>query len=50
MRAGMKTLVKGISALLHRKQGLVFAQNGDDIISGFVRYLDGGNREDVSYT
>lgn len=47
---GMLTLVKALSSYVHRRKGFLFAQNGDSIISAFYKYLDGWNREDVSFT
>jgi len=47
---GMKKLVSRISSYVRSKENLLFAQNGDEIIDGFVPMLDGWNREDVSYT
>jgi uncharacterized protein (TIGR01370 family) len=44
--AGMRKLV----ARLAGRPGYLFAQNGDEIINPFLRYLDGWNREDVSRT
>jgi uncharacterized protein (TIGR01370 family) len=44
--AGMRKLVARLAA----RPGYLFAQNGDEIISPFLRYLDGWNREDVSRT
>ena len=44
--AGMRALVKRLAA----GPGVLFAQNGDEIIDPFLRYLDGWNREDVSRT
>jgi uncharacterized protein (TIGR01370 family) len=44
--AGMRALVKRLA----RGPGYLFAQNGDEIIDRFVPWLDGWNREDVSYT
>lgn len=45
-RAGMLALVRRLAKL----PGLVFAQNGDDIIDPFLPVLDGWNREDVTRT
>lgn len=45
-RAGMLALVRRLARL----PGLLFAQNGDDVIGPFLRYLDGWNREDVTRT
>jgi hypothetical protein len=44
--AGMRKLV----ARLAGGPGYLFAQNGDEIINPFRRYLDGWNREDLSRT
>ena len=45
-RAGMLALVRQLAKL----PGMLFAQNGDDIIDPFLPYLDGWNREDVTRT
>ena len=45
-RAGMLALVRQLAKL----PGMLFAQNGDDIIAPFLPYLDGWNREDVTRT
>jgi uncharacterized protein (TIGR01370 family) len=45
-KAGMLALVRGLARL----PGLLFAQNGDDVIAPFLPYLDGWNREDVTRT
>jgi uncharacterized protein (TIGR01370 family) len=44
--AGMRALVKRLAG----RPGYLFAQNGDEIIERFVPWLDGWNREDVSFT
>jgi uncharacterized protein (TIGR01370 family) len=45
-KAGMLALVRRLAA----RRGYYFAQNGDDVIDPFLKYLDGWNREDVSRT
>jgi uncharacterized protein (TIGR01370 family) len=49
-RAGMRKLVKAIASLVHARDGLLFAQNGEWGLEkfGIVRFLDGWNREDVT--
>ena len=47
---GMRSLVRALSALVHGRAGLLFAQNGDAVIGPFLPHLDGWNREDVSWT
>ncbi len=48
--AGMRTLVRSLSSLLHGRRGLLFAQNGEASIGPVLRYYDGWNREDVTAT
>jgi len=45
-KAGMLAIVRRLGA----RQGYYFAQNGEDVIDPFLPYLDGWNREDVSFT
>jgi len=45
---GMRVLVREIAASVHRRGGVVFVQNGDSVIDGFVPFIDGWNREDVT--
>jgi uncharacterized protein (TIGR01370 family) len=44
--AGMRALVRRLAGL----RGYLFAQNGDAVIGPFLGWLNGWNREDVSYT
>ncbi|MCZ7631086.1 MAG: endo alpha-1,4 polygalactosaminidase [Microthrixaceae bacterium] len=46
----MVDLVAELADLVHGRGGLVFTQNGDPVIDSLVEYLDGWNREDVSFT
>jgi uncharacterized protein (TIGR01370 family) len=48
--AGMRRLVHTLSDKLKARAKLLFAQNGDTIIDYFSSYLDGWNREDISYS
>lgn len=47
---GMRRLVKALADLVHRRGGLLFSQNGDDVIGPSLPYYDGWNREDVTWT
>lgn len=47
-RVGMEELVHALGDLTHASGGLLFAQNGDDVISSMLDALDGWNREDVT--
>ena len=49
-KAGMRTLVKRLSNLVHPRGKLLFTQNGEDSIGPTLIYFDGWNREDVSWT
>lgn len=49
-RSGMVALVRELAALVHRRHGFLFAQNGDATVAPLLPYLDGWNREDVSWT
>lgn len=49
-KRGMRMLVGKIAKLVHADGGMLFAQNGYDVIGPLVRHLDGWNREDVSFT
>ncbi len=49
-RPGMRRLVRSLSALVHRGGGLLFAQNGEASIGRLLRFYDGWNREDVTWT
>lgn len=48
--AGMRTLIRSLSGLVHGRGELLFAQNGEDTIGPMLRYYDGWNREDVTAT
>ncbi len=47
---GMRTLVRSLSGLARERGKLLFAQNGYDVIGPLIPYLDGWNREDVTWT
>ncbi len=47
---GMRRLVRALSARVHARSGLLFAQNGDASIGRLLRFYDGWNREDVTWT
>ncbi len=49
-RAGMRSLVARLARIVHGRGKLLFTQNGEDSIGPSLRYLDGWNREDVSWT
>ena len=53
-RAGMHKLVRALASIVHRpaagRLGLLFAQNGDEVIGPMLGFLDGWNREDVTWT
>lgn len=49
-RRGMRRLVRALARLVHRKGGVLVAQNGASVIEPILGYLDGWNREDVSWT
>lgn len=50
-RQAMIGLVAQLSATVRGRGGLLFAQNGEDgTVNALAPYLDGWNREDVSYT
>jgi uncharacterized protein (TIGR01370 family) len=50
-RAGMVSLIQGLSTLVHARAGrLLFAQNGDDVVDLWAGQLDGWNREDLTST
>ena len=49
-RPGMRRLVGALAARVHRRGGLLFAQNGESSIAGTLRFYDGWNREDVTWT
>lgn len=46
----MRNLVGGLSDLVDAGGGLLFAQNGYDIMGPMFGYVDGWNQEDVSFT
>jgi hypothetical protein len=46
----MHRLVRALGRLVHRRGGLLFSQNGEDVISPSLAQYDGWNREDVSWT
>jgi hypothetical protein len=50
LKRGMFKLVSRLARLVHGRHGLLFAQNGADIMRPMLPYLDGWNREDVSFT
>jgi hypothetical protein len=45
-RPGMRALVRSLA----RRRGLLFTQNGETSIGGMLRFYDGWNREDLTYT
>jgi endo-alpha-1,4-polygalactosaminidase (GH114 family) len=49
-KSGMRRLVKTLAGLVHREGKLLFSQNGDEVIGPSLRYYDGWNREDVTWT
>lgn len=49
-RRPMRRLVGELSTLVHRRGGLLFAQNGASVISPMLKMLDGWNREDLGFT
>lgn len=51
-RPGMRRLVRRLARLVHERGKLLFAQNGARGMRrfGIARYLDGWNREDVTWT
>jgi polysaccharide biosynthesis protein PelA len=49
-RRGMRRLVRRLARLVHRRRGLLFAQNGERTIGPLLAVLDGWNREDVTWT
>lgn len=49
-RPGMRRLVHSLSGLVHGGGGLLFAQNGEASIGRLLRFYDGWNREDVTWT
>ena len=48
--AGMEQLVSSLSSLVRGGGGLLFAQNGPEVIDPYLPLLDGWNLEDVSAT
>ena len=49
-RSGMASLLAAVSRDVHRGGRLVLAQNGDGQLRWVLPWLDGWNREDVSFT
>ena len=49
-RTGMAALLSAVSREVHRRGRLVLAQNGDGQLPWMLPWLDGWNREDVSFT
>lgn len=49
-RSGMASLLAAVSRDVHRGGRLVLAQNGDSQLRWVLPWLDGWNREDVSFT
>lgn len=49
-RQGMRILVGALARLVHRRGGVLLAQNGASVIEPILSYLDGWNREDVTWT
>lgn len=49
-RRGMRRLVRRLAGKVHRRGGLLFAQNGERSVGPLLAVLDGWNREDVSWT
>ncbi len=49
-KAGMRVLVRRLSALVRGRGGLLFAQNGESSIGPLLPFYDGWNREDVTST
>ena len=49
-RGGMRKLVRRLARLVHRRGELLFAQNGERSIGPLLRFYDGWNREDVTWT
>lgn len=49
-RAGMRALVRALSALARGRGGFLFSQNGQDSIGPLLPFYDGWNRESVTST
>lgn len=49
-RSGMRKLVRRLARFVHGRHGYLFAQNGEDSIGRLLKYYDGWNREDVTWT
>ncbi|MEX2253481.1 MAG: endo alpha-1,4 polygalactosaminidase, partial [Thermoleophilaceae bacterium] len=49
-KRGLRRLVFLLARLTHRRDKLLFTQNGEDLINPVLRRYDGWNREDVSWT
>jgi len=48
--SGMRRLIRRLATRVHADDGLLFAQNGGGVITPSLPFLDGWNREDVSWT
>lgn len=49
-KRGLRRLVRLLARLVHRRDKLLFSQNGESTIGPLLRSYDGWNREDVSWT
>ena len=49
-RTGMHRLVRRLARLAHSRNRLLFTQNGQSSLGTTLRYYDGWNREDVTYS
>ena len=49
-RPGMQRLVRRLARLVHSRNRLLFTQNGQSSLGTTLRYYDGWNREDVTYS
>ncbi len=49
-RRGMHRLVAALGRMVHRRDGYLFAQNGERVLGPMLPHLDGWNREDVTST
>jgi polysaccharide biosynthesis protein PelA len=49
-REGMQRLVRRLAVLVHSRKRLLFTQNGQSSLGPTLRYYDGWNREDVTYS
>lgn len=50
LRASMHKLVRELSHLVHRRNGLLFVQNGEKSLAPIIPYIDGWNREVLTST